>query len=109
MRRTSDLSPLLELSRKLEASDPRDRVYAFLGLAHKEYGTLIPDYSPRKTVVHVLTDAAKSIIECEKSLGILEGVYRGRVNLGLYLPTWVTSVKCYYAIFYYVIASSAIT
>jgi len=89
MRRTSDLRPLLEISRKLKASDPRDRVYAFLGLAHKEYGTLIPDYSPRKTVVHVLTDAAKAIIEIEKSLGVLEGVYRGRVNLGLYLPTWV--------------------
>ncbi|PMD12302.1 hypothetical protein NA56DRAFT_652584 [Hyaloscypha hepaticicola] len=87
-RRSLDLKTLLWHSRNCDASDSRDRVYAFLGLAHKGYA-IAPDYTTKNTVVHVLIETARRIIEHEKTLNILEHVYHGREKLGLFLPTWV--------------------
>ena len=83
-----DLKILLQHSRNCEASDPRDRVYAFLGLAHRSYG-IDPDYSFANTVIHTLIQTAQHIIRYDKSLNILQHVGRGRDKLGTFLPTWV--------------------
>lgn len=87
-KRSSDLKALLQHSRNCEASDQRDRVYAFLGLAHDGYG-IIPDYTANQDIKKVLIEAAKGIIRFDKSLDILRHVHRGRDKLGLQLPTWV--------------------
>jgi hypothetical protein len=88
IRRTLDLKSLLEHSRNCIASDPRDRMYAFLGLAHRGYA-IVPDYATRNTVVHALINTARRIIEYERNLSILEHVCHGREQLGCFLPTWV--------------------
>ena len=87
-KRSSDLKILLQHSRNCESSDPRDRVYAFLGLAHRGYG-IVPDYSFSHTIIHVLVQTAQQIINYDKSLDILQHVRRGRDKLGTFLPTWV--------------------
>jgi hypothetical protein len=83
-----DLITLLQHSRNCAASDPRDRVYAFIGLAQSSYN-IIPDYTSRNTVEKVLIETAKSIIRHDRSLHILQHVNRGRTNLGNRLPSWV--------------------
>ncbi|KAF2101090.1 hypothetical protein NA57DRAFT_55153 [Rhizodiscina lignyota] len=88
LRRSSDLKTILQHSRHCKASDPRDRVYAFIGLADKEYA-IIPDYSTSNTVVQVLINTARRIIEHEKKLSILKHVCHGREKLGWLLPSWV--------------------
>ena len=87
-RRSSDLKDLLRHSRHCDASDARDRVYAFLGLAHRGYG-VNPDYSMENTIVHVLIHTARNIIEYDNTLDILQDVSCGREELGAFLPTWV--------------------
>jgi hypothetical protein len=88
IQRTSDLKELLQHSRSCEASDPRDRVYAFLGLAHRGY-EIEPDYTMQNTIIQVLINTTSRIIEYDKSLKVLEHVYQGRNELGHSLPTWV--------------------
>ncbi|KAI9768036.1 MAG: hypothetical protein M1839_004299 [Geoglossum umbratile] len=88
IQQTSDLKELLQHSRNCEASGPRDRVYAFLGLAHRGYG-IEPDYTMQNGIVRVLTDTASRIIEYDMSLKVLEHVYQGRNEVGHSLPTWV--------------------
>jgi hypothetical protein len=61
---------LLQHSRKCEASDSRDRVYAFVGLADSHYG-IVPDYSPGNTIEMVFADATKIIISYENKLDTL--------------------------------------
>jgi hypothetical protein len=87
-KRSSDLIPLLQHSRNCQSSDPRDRVYAFLGLAHHGYD-VVPDYNPSNKVERVLIETAKSIIRHDKSLAVLQHVHRGREMLGVKLPSWV--------------------
>ncbi|KAI0490516.1 heterokaryon incompatibility protein-domain-containing protein [Xylaria cf. heliscus] len=87
-KRSSELKSLLQHSRSCEASDARDRVYAFLGLAHQGYD-IIPNYAVENGVRDVLIETAKSIIRFDKSLDILRHVHRGRDKLGLNLPSWV--------------------
>lgn len=88
IRRRSDLKAVLQHSRKCDASDPRDRVYAFLGLADRGYA-IIPDYSVQNTIVHTLISTAQRIVEHEKTLDILQYVQQGRDKLGCFLPSWV--------------------
>ncbi|RSM11629.1 hypothetical protein CEP52_002864 [Fusarium oligoseptatum] len=67
---TSNLTALLIHSKNCQASDDRDSIYAFIGLADPGYG-IIPDYSADNTLVDVLTETTKSIILFENSLKIL--------------------------------------
>lgn len=87
-KRSSDLKSLLQHSRNCQASDARDRVYAFLGLADPEYD-IVPNYAVENGVREVLIETAKSIIRFDNSLDILQHVYRGRDKLGFRLPSWV--------------------
>ncbi|RSL79765.1 hypothetical protein CEP51_007088 [Fusarium floridanum] len=73
---TSNLTALLIHSKNCQASDDRDSIYAFIGLADPGYG-IIPDYSADNTLVDVLTETTKSIILFENSLKILS-VFRYR-------------------------------
>ena len=88
-KRHTDLKALLSHSRHCEASDPRDRIYAFLDLLPKNTFPITPDYTSSNTVVHVLLETAQKIIEQEKTLDILRHVHRGRDGLGTFLPSWV--------------------
>ncbi|KAI0442461.1 hypothetical protein F4803DRAFT_562281 [Xylaria telfairii] len=87
-KRSSDLKSLLQHSRNCQASDARDRVYAFLGLADPEYD-IVPNYAVENSVREVLIETAKGIIRFDKSLDILQHVHRGRDKLGFRLPSWV--------------------
>ena len=60
--------------RGLEATDPRDKVYAFMGIAEESLGDkneldLVPDYS--RSVEGVYIDTCSSIIRTTGSLDIL--------------------------------------
>lgn len=87
-RRYSDITSLLQHSRSCVASDSRDKVYAFLGLAEPKYN-IVPNYEASNRIEQVLIDTAKSIIINDSSLDILQHVHRGRDNLGIRLPSWV--------------------
>jgi hypothetical protein len=62
-----DIKALLEHSRNCKTSDPRDRIYAFIGLADPRYG-IIPSYESMSTT-HVFMDAAKKNYSARKPLG----------------------------------------
>jgi hypothetical protein len=86
-QKTSSLKDLLRHSRNCVSGDLRDRVYAFIGLAHPKYA-FEPNYSQDNSVVHVIIEATKKIIDKEENLSVLEHVYCGRKQLGLHLPSW---------------------
>jgi hypothetical protein len=80
-----DLKVWLECGRMCQTSDPRDRFYAFLGLAHPRYN-IIPDYSPSNTLDKVILEVAKRIVHAENTLNMLSHV--SRLPTGR-LPSWV--------------------
>ncbi|KAH9209027.1 heterokaryon incompatibility protein-domain-containing protein [Leptodontidium sp. 2 PMI_412] len=82
------LLSLLQHSTVCQASDPRDRVYAFLGLADSGHG-IVPDYSPSNTLVHVLISTTKAVISQSKTLDIFSHASRRCDKLAMFLPTWV--------------------
>jgi hypothetical protein len=99
-RRDSELIALLRHSRNCEASDPRDRVYAFVGLAEPGYN-IVPDYRTVNKLERVLIETAKRVIHHDQSLAILQHVHRGRAKLVARLPSWVpdwTSKETVYGI-----------
>jgi hypothetical protein len=87
-----DLKIWLECGRMCQTSDPRDRVYAFLGLAHPHYN-IVPDYSPSNTMDNVLLDVAKKIVCAENTLDLLSHVGRRyRDEFPSWVPEWRTGV-----------------
>ncbi|KAG9500605.1 hypothetical protein J7337_009087 [Fusarium musae] len=89
-----DLRILLRNARNFQASDPRDKIYAFIGLARNDYG-FKPSYSPENTPVHVYSDAARRIVEIDRDLNyVLEQAFVGRRDLGFFLPSWVPDWTC---------------
>lgn len=88
-RKSSSLTNVLLKSSWYKASDNRDTIYAFQGLADPKY-TTVPDYSPENTMEKLLTDFTIRIITCEDSLDVLS---RGSLlkldSRGLILPSWV--------------------
>ncbi|KAF2031116.1 hypothetical protein EK21DRAFT_111357 [Setomelanomma holmii] len=82
------LVDLIGHSRFRKASDKKDHVYAFLGVAKHNYG-VVADYSEDTTPEDVFTDVATKVMSCDRNLDIL---YRnGAVNAGRTkgLPSWV--------------------
>lgn len=65
-----DLEALLHYSKLVKCSDVRDHVYAFLGLASREYQINI-GYAISNTWSAVCLDATKQIILKNKSLDVL--------------------------------------
>ncbi|KAF5535702.1 hypothetical protein FPHYL_13135 [Fusarium phyllophilum] len=89
-----DLRVLLRHARNFHASDTRDKIYAFVGLARDDYG-FEPSYSHENTAVDVHSDAARRIVEIDKDLNyILEQAFVGRRDLGFFLPSWVPDWNC---------------
>ncbi|KAB5511436.1 heterokaryon incompatibility protein-domain-containing protein [Coniochaeta sp. 2T2.1] len=93
--RLGDLRVFLRHARNFQASDARDKIYAFVGLAREEYG-FEPRYAPENTAVHVHSDAARRILEYDGDLTyLLEQAFVGRQDLGFFLPSWVPDWNCY--------------
>ncbi|KAF5657240.1 hypothetical protein FCIRC_13333 [Fusarium circinatum] len=89
-----DLRVLLRHARNFQASDTRDKIYAFVGLARDDYG-FKPSYSDENTAVDVHSDAARRIVEIDRDLNyVLEQSFVGRRDLGLFLPSWVPDWNC---------------
>jgi hypothetical protein len=83
------LSTLLRHASNVNTSEPRDKVYAFLGLTEPTYN-LIPSYTPENTVTKVLTATAEAVIVHEKSVAIVWDALGTRSpETGFYLPSWV--------------------
>lgn len=80
-RHTPYLSILLPLTRRLEATDDRDKVYALLGLADR---TGLPPLQPSYTqsTSEAYSAAAKAMIAQEGGLSILSGVHCARPSKG---------------------------
>lgn len=86
-----DLKWMLSLSRHCQSSDPRDRVFAFLGLSDPGYA-ISADYSASNTLEQVLIHAAYRIIDFEGDLGLLShatGMQGSRRAGESQLPSWV--------------------
>ncbi|KAF5010878.1 hypothetical protein FDECE_2985 [Fusarium decemcellulare] len=83
-----DIKYLLEHARYCKASDDRDRVYSFLGLADPGY-RVIPNYSPDNDVIRVLTETTRNIIIHEDSLNILAQAAAPASRQKCALPSWV--------------------
>lgn len=89
-----DLRVLLRHARNFQASDTRDKIYAFVGLARDDYG-FKPSYSHENTAVDVHSDAARRIVEIDRDLNyVLEQAFVGRRDLGYFLPSWVPDWNC---------------
>ncbi len=90
-----DLRILLNHARNFQASDLRDNIYAFVGLAQEGYG-FEPSYLSQNTAVHVFSHAARRLLEHDRDLAyLLEQAFVGRSNLGFFLPSWVPDWNCY--------------
>jgi hypothetical protein len=68
---TSDIKDLLAHAHFLDSSDPRDKVYAFLGLA-KHNLTIVPDYSAANTALNLYVQLSINIITTENQLTLLK-------------------------------------
>ncbi len=86
---TKELLPLLRHSRSCKSSDPRDRVYAFLGLADPRYD-IVPIYDPTiNTIEDTLYHTAKRIILHDRRLDILSLAQESGCQETGNLPSWV--------------------
>ncbi|KAF2499212.1 hypothetical protein BU16DRAFT_447650, partial [Lophium mytilinum] len=85
---TADLKDLLNHARSCSSSDPRDRIYAFLGLADPKY-MIEPDYSPQTTFADVLADTTRKIIVYENRLDVLLYATLGHRPHHSQIPSWV--------------------
>lgn len=82
---------LLRQARKCKTGDPRDRVYAFIGLADPTYD-IVPNY--KETVAEVFTNAAARILTKEKDFDM---IFQAMDNIPLRtpnLPSWVADWSC---------------
>jgi hypothetical protein len=88
-RDRSNLQQILQDTIEREASDPRDHIYAILGLIRYHHGIrpyrdVVPDYS--KTIRQVYCEAVAFALEVEETLGILQ--FRNHIR-DPQLPSWV--------------------
>ncbi|KAL6797223.1 heterokaryon incompatibility domain-containing protein, partial [Trichoderma sp. SZMC 28013] len=82
----SKLSDLLWNIWDRDATDPRDKVFAVLGLVGKEYNDTLPDIDYCKTMEQVYREAASFIMMKEKSLDLL--LAASGPNHQESLPSW---------------------
>ncbi|KAI0162073.1 heterokaryon incompatibility protein-domain-containing protein [Xylariaceae sp. FL1272] len=87
LRQNEELQPLQILwrFRTTQATDPRDKVFGFLGLLSEPF--MLPDYNMTRNGVYVV--AALSIIRSTKNLSVLNGTtYSMRSGLPSWCPDW---------------------
>ena len=90
------LHALLQNAFRFNSSDPRDMVYAFVGLADPSYD-IKPDYNQSNQIQNVLVNATMRIICVEENLDVLRDVSSRRAvssfhkqdELHTSLPSWV--------------------
>jgi hypothetical protein len=91
------LLAVISAFRNLGATDPRDKIFAFLNLAAVSQSrfpstagttwSIVPDY--RASVQNVFRTAAAAMIKETRSLSILSHVQDAQDTITRYLPTWV--------------------
>lgn len=93
----SSLHELITMTGSFHCSDPRDRVFALLGMAKEAGPILAPDY--RRSVIRVIEDACLYLIREAATLDVLldERTTRsiwGREKLLDIIPTWIPDFTC---------------
>jgi Heterokaryon incompatibility protein (HET) len=84
---SNSLLNLLKLVRRLDATDPRDKIYGVLGLIDATSSPLIEiDYA--KSPGALYADTTKSLIEQKGRLAVLEEVEESHLSRHLGLPSW---------------------
>lgn len=86
------LSDLIVMTGSFHCSDPRDRVFALLGMAQHAGKALAPDY--RRSVIRVIEDACIYLIRESATLDVLldertDRLVWGREHLQGIMPTWI--------------------
>ena len=86
----STIVGLLDSARGQKATDPRDKVYALLGLAPNpmDAQVLLPDYSPNCSVEDVFIDAAVYCLFQLHDLRVLSYKIATVFNLPSWVPDW---------------------
>ncbi|KAI3587909.1 hypothetical protein IWW34DRAFT_678763 [Fusarium oxysporum f. sp. albedinis] len=83
-----DFKKLVLDARHSKATDPRDKIFSLLGLAHPGYN-ITPNYSKSNTLSHVLIDTAVKVILFEGDLSILLHALQLAKAPSCQLPSWV--------------------
>ncbi|EXM15949.1 hypothetical protein V3481_003471 [Fusarium oxysporum f. sp. vasinfectum] len=83
-----DFKKLVLDARHSKATDPRDKIFSLLGLAHPGYN-ITPNYSKSNTLSHVLIDTAIKVILFEGDLSILLHALQLAKAPSCQLPSWV--------------------
>jgi hypothetical protein len=78
---------LLRATKRFQASDPRDKIYAMLGLAPERYRRVTPDYTI--PLGRTLMELVKTLIEIDGNLNILLG---NRFKKQDTQPHWIPEV-----------------
>jgi len=86
-----DFKELLSHSRNRDTSDPRDKIFAYIGLINPAYG-IVPNYS--HPIDQVLINTTIKIIETENSLDILWHAAASEIQHTTNLPSWVADWRC---------------
>lgn len=91
--RDVELFSLVERVRHMNSTDPRDKIYALLGVARTTPPSLIVDYAI--PVEQVYIDYTRTCIICSQDLEIVIRAGTGRVNAEppLSLPSWVPDLR----------------
>lgn len=89
-----NLRILLNHSRRCNSSDPRDKIYAFLGCTSLNY-SIVPDYSPAKSVRDLFMESVRRIILQENNLTILHDAVQSTKTYSLpsWTPDWTSAVE----------------
>jgi hypothetical protein len=84
----ASLSEVLMVSRGSKATDPRDMVYAVLGMADPERHSLVPDY--RSPMREIYIEATKAALPADRHLQLLGACQNPNRLNGL--PSWVPNL-----------------
>ncbi len=85
-----DLLVLLRRTWMLKATDPRDKLFALLGMDEKGDVIVVPDYEASES--EVLLDFTINCIETRPSLEILIDAGVGFVEQNLLVPSWTLNL-----------------
>jgi hypothetical protein len=84
----ASLHELIKHSYNFQSSDPRNLIYAFIGLAPRY--NILPDYGETNSMSQVLKLIVRRVIKQDRSLAIVvDAVIRDRDDRRLRLPSWV--------------------
>jgi hypothetical protein len=93
----ADLLFLLRMTREMEATDPRDKLYALLGVDDVRDIPVHPNY--QHSVLQVYTDFTVDYIKTRADLEILAEAGIGIPKRDLQLPSWVPDLRRFGSLF----------